>query len=62
MNETEGGSTGANNDQYAMPMRKMGEMTDKGKGGVASGGVEEEQCDDTAGLIYEPEADSKSRQ
>ena len=62
MNETEDGSTGANNNQYAMPMRKMGEMTDKGEGVVASGGVEEEQCDDTAGLTYEPEADSKSGQ
>ena len=62
MNETEDGSTGANNNQYAMPMRKMGEMTDKGEGVVASGGVEEEQCNDTAGLTYEPEADSKSGQ
>ena len=58
--ETEVESTATNNDQYAMPMRKnMGKMTDKGEGVVESGGVEEEQYDDTVGFKYEPNADSE---
>ena len=59
--ETEVQSTATNNDQYAMPMRKnMGKMTDKGEGVVESGGVEEEQYDDTVGFKYELKADSES--
>ena len=46
--------------QYAMPMRKMGKVTDKGKGVVASGGQEEELCDDTVRPTYEPKADSNT--
>ena len=53
---------GANKDDlYAMPMKKMGKMTDTEKGVVESGGVEEEeQYDDAVGLRYEPKADSES--
>ena len=50
-------------DLYAMPMKKMGKMTDTEKGVVESGGVEEEeQYDDAVGLRYEPKADSESGQ
>ena len=58
---TEDGCTVANNDHYAMPMKKkMGEISDKGEGMVESVGVEErEQYDDTVGFTYEPKADSK---
>ena len=56
MDKTEDGSTATNSNQYAMPMRKMGEMTGKGEGWVASGCVEEEQYDDIIGLTYEPKA------
>ena len=51
--------TVTNNDEYAMPMKKMGKMTDKGEGVVESGRVEEEQYDDTVGFRYEPKADIK---
>ena len=55
--------TTTNNAQYAMPMRKMGKMRDKGKGVVKSGGVEKgEQYDDTVRPTYEPKADSESGQ
>ena len=56
MDKTEDGPTATNSNQYAMPMRKMGEMTGKGEGWVASGCVEEEQYDDIIGLTYEPKA------
>ena len=50
-------------DLYAVPMKKMGKMTNKGEGVVESGGVqEEEQYDDTVGLRYEPKADKESGQ
>ena len=52
--ETEDGCTATNNDLYAMPMRKMGKMTGKGEVVVKSGGVEEEQYDDTVSSHYEP--------
>ena len=46
-----------------MPMRKMGKTTDIEEGVVVSSGVEEgEQCSDTVGFNYKPEADSKSEQ
>ena len=58
--ETEDGCNIAKNDLYAMPMKKMGKMTDKGEGVVESGGVEEgEQYDDTVGFKYDPKADSE---
>ena len=61
--ETGDGCTVANNDLYAMPMKRMGKMRDKGKGVVKSGGVEEgEQYDDTVRPTYEPKADSESGQ
>ena len=62
--ETEDGCTVTNKDDlYAMPMKKMGKMTDTEKGVVESGGVEEEeQYDDAVGLRYEPKADSESGQ
>ena len=51
--ETEDGCTATNNDQYAMPVRKMGKMTDIGEGVVVSSGVEEgEQCNDTVMPTY----------
>ena len=59
MDKTEDGPTATNSNQYAMPMRKMGEMTDKGEGWVASGRVEEEQYDDIKGLTYEPKANGQ---
>ena len=41
----------------------MGQMTDIGEEVVVSSGVEEgEQCSDTVGFNYKPEADSKSGQ
>ena len=44
-------------DQYAMPIKKEGKLTDKGEVVVRSGGVEEEeQYEDTVG--YQPSADS----
>ena len=49
----------AKNDLYAMPMKKMGKMAEKGERVVESGGVEEEQYDDTVGFKYEPKADSE---
>ena len=52
--ETGDGCTATNNDLYAMPMRKMGKMTGKGEVVVKSGGVEEEQYDDTVSSHYEP--------
>ena len=61
--EAKGGCTATNNDQYAMPMEKMGKVTDKGEGVVESGGVEEgAQYNDTVGLRYEPKADKESGQ
>ena len=61
--EAKDGCTATNNDQYAMPMEKMGKVTDKGEGVVESGGVEEgEQYNDTVGLRYEPKADKESGQ
>ena len=61
--EGEDGCNVAQNDVYAMPMKKMGKMTDKGEGVVESGGVEEEeQYDDTVGFKYKPKADSESWQ
>ena len=49
--------------QYAMPIRKMGKVTDKGGGVVGSGGVEEgEQYDNTVRPTYEPKAESESAQ
>ena len=55
----EDGCNVAKNVLYAMPMKKMGKMADKGEGVVESGGVEEgEQYDDTVGFKYEPKADS----
>ena len=61
--ETGDGSTATNNDQYAIPIRKMGEMTDKEEGAVESGGVDEgEQYDDTVRPTYEPKAESESGQ
>ena len=61
--EREDRSTTTNNDQCAMPMRKMGKMRDKGKGVVRSGGVEKgEQYDDIVRPTYEPKADSESGQ
>ena len=61
--ETGDGCTVANNDLYAVPMKKMGKMRDKEKGVVRSGGVEEgEQYDDTMRPTYEPKADSESGQ
>ena len=59
MDKTEDGSTASNSNQYAMPMRKMGEMTGKGEGWVASGCVEEERYDDIIGLTYEPKANGQ---
>ena len=57
--ETGGGCTVTNTDEYAMPMKKMGKMADKGEGVVESSSVEDrEQCDDTVGFKYEPKADS----
>ena len=56
MDKTEDGSTATNSNQYAVPMRKMGEMTGKGEGVVASGRVEKEQYDDIIGLTYAPKA------
>ena len=56
----EDGCNVAKNVLYAMPMKKMGKMADKGKGVVESGGVEEEeQYDDTVGFKYETNADSE---
>ena len=61
--ETEDGCTATNNDQYAIPMRKMGKTTDIGEGVVRSGGMEEgEQYDDIVMPTYEPMADSESGQ
>ena len=61
--ETGDGSTATNNDQYAIPMRKMGEMTGEEEGAVESGGVEEgEQYDDTVMPTYEPKPESESGQ
>ena len=57
--ETEDGCTVTNTDEYATPMKKIGKMTDKGEGVVESGGVEDEQYDDTVGFKYEPKADIK---
>ena len=56
MDKTEDGSTATNSNQYAIPMRKMGEMAGKGLVVVASGCVEEEQYDDIKGLTYAPKA------
>ena len=58
MDQRDYGFTATNNDLYAMPMTKMGKMTDKGLVVVVSGGVEEEQYDDIIGLTYEPKANS----
>ena len=61
--ETEDGCIATNNAQYAMPMRKMGKMTNIGEGVVRSGGVEEgEQYDDIVMPTYEPKTDSESGQ
>ena len=61
--ETGDGSTATNNDQYAIPMRKMGEMTGKEEGAVESGGVEEgEQYDGIVMPTYEPKLESESGQ
>ena len=57
--ETGDGCTVTNNDEYATPMKKIGKMTDKVEGMVESGGVEDEQYDDTVGFKYEPKADIK---
>ena len=40
------------NDLYAVPMMKRGRMTDNGEVVVVSGGMEEEQYDDTAQHTY----------
>ena len=57
--ETGGGCTVTNTDEYAMPMKKMDKMADKGEGVVESSSVEDgEQYDDTVGFKYEPKADS----
>ena len=61
--ETGDGFTATNNDQYAIPMRKMGKTTGKEEGVVGSGGMEEgEQYDDIVRPTYEPMADSESGQ
>ena len=58
MDQRDYGFTATNNDLYAMPMTKMGKMTDKGLVVVVSGGVEEEEYDDIIGLTYKPQANS----
>ena len=46
-------------DLYAVPMTKEVKMTDKGRGVVVSGGVEEvELYDDVVELTYKAKADS----
>ena len=50
-------------DLYAMPVKKKGKLTERGEGVVERGGVERgEECDDMAGVKYEPKADSESVQ
>ena len=57
--EAKNESTVTNNDvQYAMPMKKKGEMVGIEMRVVAGGCVDEEQYDDTVQLKYEPKADS----
>ena len=52
-----GSSFTINNDQYALPMKKCGKMTETGEGVGVISAVEEEQYDDT--VVYKPKADSK---
>ena len=51
-NEPEYGYFAKDNDQYAVPMMKRGRVTDNGEVVVVSGGMEEEQYDDTAQHTY----------
>ena len=50
-------------DLYTMPVKKKGKLSERGEGVVESGGVEKrEECDDMAGVMYEPKSDSESVQ